>query len=185
MKKELALDTTNSNKQIERKDFITEYKNKFKSKKYKVKIEKDCDLNMDGQIDKIFVFEPLEITNNKLIKNSLVCILINKKLSYNIHENKNIIYTLFFNSMAEGFQDLVVKNNYFTIEENNQAGNIRKNDYITFKYDFKYDEILLYKYGIEFISVDGENDKTLSYDKISWGKIFFKDFDTLKEKLIK
>lgn len=106
-------------------------------------------------------------------------------MSYDVYENKNIIYTSFFNSMAEGLQNIVIKDSYFTLEENNQAGDIRENDYITFKYDLKSKEIILHKYGIELISVDGENDQTFSYDKTNFGKILFKDFDidNLKEKI--
>ncbi|WJS92806.1 hypothetical protein NYQ10_11990 [Flavobacterium johnsoniae] len=156
---------------------MEDYKAKYKSKKYNPRIEKDCDLNMDGQIDKIIIFEPSEITNNKLTKESPVCVFIKKEKGYDIFENKNIIYTSFFNSMAEGLQDLVVKDNYFTFEENNQAGDIKGNDYITFKYDLKSNKILLHKYSFELVSFDGENDKNFTYDNTVFGKIFFKDFD--------
>lgn len=114
---------------------------------------------MDGQIDKILIFEPVESVNNKQTKDSPICVLINKELKYDVYENKNIIYTSFFNSMAEGLHDVVTKNNYFTIEENNLAGDIRENDYITFKYDLKSNEIILHKYSIELISVDGKTIK--------------------------
>ncbi|UPZ13840.1 hypothetical protein [Flavobacterium humidisoli] len=177
--KEIVGDTLTINKT---KDYIKDYKAKYTSKKYNIRVEKDCDLNMDGQIDKIIVFEPSEIANNKLTKKSPVCIFIKKENNYDIYENKNIIYTSFFNSMAEGFQDLVIKDNYFTFEENNQAGDVRGNDYITFKYDLKSNEILLHKYSIELISIDGENDKTFTYDKKVFGSIFFNDFDIDKIK---
>ncbi|MGE8340656.1 MAG: hypothetical protein ACN6OI_06450 [Flavobacterium sp.] len=168
------------------KDFIENYKAKYKSKKYNIRIEKDCDLNMDGQTDKIIIFEPFEISDNKLTKESPVCVFIKKGENYDVYENKNIVYTSFFNSMAEGLQDLVVKNSYFTFEENNQAGDIRGNDYITFKYDLKSKEIILHKYSIEIITVDGgENDKTFTYGKEVFGNIFFNDFDIdkIKEKI--
>ncbi|WP_029269172.1 hypothetical protein [Flavobacterium sp. KJJ] len=161
----------------ETKNNIENYKIRYKSKKYNVKVEKDCDLNKDGQMDKIIIFEPSEIANNKLTKESTVCVFIKKKKDYDVYENKNIIYTSFFNSMAEGLQDLVVKDNYFTFEENNQAGDIRGNYYITFKYDLKSKEIILHKYSIELISIDGENDKTFTYDNTVFGKILFKNFD--------
>lgn len=165
------------------KDFIENYKAKYKSKKYNIRIEKDCDLNMDGQMDKIIIFEPSEIADNKLTKESPVCVFIKKGENYDVYENKNIVYTSFFNSMAEGLLDLVVKDSYFTFEENNQAGDIRGNDYITFKYDLKSKEIVLHKYSIELITIDGgENDKTFTYGKEVFGNIFFNDFDIDKIK---
>jgi hypothetical protein len=180
--KEIVSDTLSVNRT---KDYIEDYKAKYKTKKYNLRVEKDCDLNMDGQMDKIIIFEPSEIANNKLTKESPVCVFIKREKGYDVYENKNIIYTSFFNSMAEGLQDLVVKDNYFTFEENNQAGEVRGNDYITFKYDLKSKEIVLHKYSIELISVDGENDKTFTYGKEVFGKIFFNDFDIdkIKEKI--
>lgn len=180
--KEIANDTLSANRT---KDYIEDYKAKYKAKKYNRRVEKDCDLNMDGQMDKIIIFEPSEIANNKRIKESPVCVFIKKEKGYDVYENKNIIYTSFFNSMAEGLQDLVVKDNYFTFEENNQAGEVRGNEYITFKYDLKSNEIVLHKYSVELISVDGENDKTFTYGKEVFGKILFNDFDIdkIKEKI--
>lgn len=174
-----------SDNQTEKKNILKDYIKLYKLKNYKVNIEKDCDLNMDGQMDKIIIFEPSEIPNNKLTKESPVCIFIKKEKGYDVYENKNIICTSFLNSMAEGLQDLVVKDNYFTFEENNQAGEVRGNDYITFKYDIKSKEIVLHKYSIELLSVDGENDKTFTYGKEVFGKIFFDDFDIdkIKEKI--
>ncbi|MBL0737185.1 hypothetical protein JI750_09835 [Flavobacterium sp. GN10] len=174
-----------SDNQIEKENVLKDYTKLFKLKNCKVKNEKDCDLNMDGKMDKIIIFEPSEIANNKLTKESSVCVFIKKEKGYDIYENKNIIYTSFFNSMAEGLQNLVVKDNYFTFEENNQAGEVRGNDYITFKYDLKSNEIVLHKYSVELISVDGENDKTFTYGKEVFGKIFFNDFDIdkIKEKI--
>lgn len=171
--------------QTEKKNILKDYIKLYKLKNYKVKIEKDCDLNMDGQMDKIIIFEPSEIADNKLTKESPVCVFIKKGENYDVYENKNIVYTSFFNSMAEGLQDLVVKDSYFTFEENNQAGDIRGNDYITFKYDLKSNEIVLHKYSVELISVDGENDKTFTYGKEVFGKIYFNDFDIdkIKEKI--
>lgn len=181
----VLIDTTQIKNEIDG-NFISKYKRRFKDN-YTIKFEKDCDLNKDGQTDKIFIFEPLKIKNNKQTKDSPVCVLIKKEKDYTIYENKNIIYTSFFNSMAEGLQDLVVKDNYFTIEENNVASDIRQNDYITFLYDLKSDKIILHKYGIEFISSDGENDSTVTYSNKDFNTINFSSFDidVIKEMLIK
>ena len=128
-------------------DFIIEYKKRFKNNHYKIKFEKNCDLNKDGLFDKIFVFECENLKNNESVKNSPVCILINSKNSYSVYENKNIIYTSFVNSLAEGFQDLIIKNNFFTVEQNTGANSNRINEYVTFIFDLKLNKIILHKYA--------------------------------------
>ncbi|MCV9926934.1 SH3 domain-containing protein [Flavobacterium sp. LS1R49] len=168
----------------------TEFKKDLQSKGYVITVEKKCDLNQDGKEDQLLVFEPKVIgsnSSNDIIMNSPVCILINKgNDKYLVYKNLNIIYTVVSNCPSDGFQSLVVKDNYFTIEQNTCGGWYLIDEYTTFKFDKNSDEIVLHKFGQSFS--DRKNPDKVIPDLLlstkNFGKILFQNFNskTILEK---
>ncbi|MBV6878680.1 hypothetical protein NG800_002210 [Epilithonimonas ginsengisoli] len=120
---------------------------------YKLIFEKKCDLNGDGLQDIILVVSiKKEFTQNDIITlDSPIYVLLNNgDKTYKSLRNRDLIYTFMPNTPAEGFKDVVVKNNYFTIEQQEGAGWLFIDTYTTFKYDITKKEIILSKYGRSF-----------------------------------
>ncbi|QAR30782.1 DUF3828 domain-containing protein [Ornithobacterium rhinotracheale] len=65
-------------------------------------------------------------------------------------ENKHLIFPYDENCPADGFQKLVSKKNYFTIEQTYCKDFLIVSSYTTFKISTKTDRIYLYKYGEEY-----------------------------------
>lgn len=138
-------------------------------------LNKECDLNMDNIKDKILVFSPKNINTEH--KFSTVSVLIYKKNGEFIEYNNNKIINSFNpNSYAEGFRDIAVKNNYFTIEENISSEPMQ-DKYTTFTFDKKSNSIYLYKLGFSTIYSNASQDKSITYSSKDFGVIRFENFD--------
>ncbi|SFI50085.1 DUF3828 domain-containing protein [Halpernia frigidisoli] len=120
---------------------------------YKLIQSKQYDLNGDGFNDIFLVFEPIKTftQEDEITLDSPVYILMSDgKNKFHVFKNKNIIYTFIPNSPAEGFRNLTIKNNFFTIEQQEGSGWFFIDSYTTFKYDKITKEIVLTKYGESF-----------------------------------
>lgn len=149
---------------------------------YQIEKKKQCDLNGDGFNDIIMVFQPLGSfsPDDELTMDSPVYVLINNgKNQFQVYRNKNIIYSFFPNSPAEGFTDLVIKDNFFTIEQIEGGGWLFVNSYTTFKFDKKTQKIVLSKYGKSY--TDRRNPEGVIPDQIytskNFGTVHFTDFN--------
>lgn len=169
---------------------IDNIKKDLQNQGYEISTEKKCDLNKDGKEDNILIFEPKVIktnSNSDVTLNSPVCILINKgNDNYLVYKNLNIIYTSNSTCPSDGFQSLIVKDNYFTIEQNTCGGWYLIDEYTTFKFDTTSNEIVLHKFGQSFTDRKDPNkdvpDSVLSIK--NFGKILFENFNsqTISEK---
>lgn len=150
---------------------------KSKSIKDSLILDKDCDINLDNVKDKILVFSP----KNANIENAfskVYVLLLNKDGSFKEYSNNKIINSYNPNSYAEGFQDIVIKNNYFTIEENIASQPIQ-DKYTTFTYDKKNNSIYLHKIGFSTIYPDASQDKSTTYSSKDLGVIKFENYDPM------
>ncbi|EKT3967236.1 SH3 domain-containing protein [Flavobacterium psychrophilum] len=170
---------------------ITAFKKDLQSKGYVVSAEKKCDLNQDGQEDQLLVFEPKQIaanSNGDITMNSPVCILINKgNNDYAVSKNLNVIYTTISNCPSDGFQNLVVKDNFFTIEQNTCGGWYLIDEYTTFKYDRNTNQIVLHKFGQSFSdrkNPDKEIPDTVLSNK-NFGIVLFENFNSKTIKVMR
>ncbi|MFH7015051.1 hypothetical protein [Flavobacterium sp. FlaQc-47] len=169
---------------------IDSIKRDLQNQGYQISAEKKCDLNKDGKEDDVLIFEPKVIksdSNNDVIMNSPVYILIsNENNNYQVYKNLNIIYTSNSTCPSDGFQSLVVKDNYLTIEQNTCGGWYIIDEYTTFKFDITSNEIVLHKFGQSFTDRKDPNkdvpDSVLSNK--NFGKILFENFNskTILEK---
>lgn len=166
------------------KDDLEEFKNKVKKEGFKNIFEKDCDLNNDEIRDKILVFSselPANFKPNDY-EESIVCVYVSGKL----FQNKNIILKQYVGNTAAGFNDVKIKDNFFTIEQVNGGGYSMVKEYTTFKFFNDTKEIVLHKYSrIETIrSEEDENEKSYNYSSKDFGHISFGDYnsETILEK---
>jgi hypothetical protein len=163
---------------------IEEFRKEIEKKGFKSVFEKECDLNQDKNQDKIMVYStdfPEKIGPNDY-KEFIVCINISGKL----FQNKNVIAKYYTGNVAAGFNDIKIKDNYFTVEQVNGWGNGIVNEYTTFKYSKEVNGIVLHKYSrIENERSDGdEKEKSYNYSAKNFGNISFEDYDseTILEK---
>jgi hypothetical protein len=151
---------------------------------FKSVFEKDCDLNQDKNEDKIIVYSTdfPEKTGPNDYKEYIVVVFISGKL----FQNKNIISKYYTGNVAAGFNDIKIKDNYFTVEQVNGWGNGIVKEYTTFKYSKETKGINLDKYSrIENQRSDGdEKEKTYNYNIKNFGNISFEDYnsETILEK---
>lgn len=157
---------------------------KIKNEGFKDIFEEECDLNQDGIQDKIIIYStefPKNIGTNDY-KEFIVCVSVLGK----IFQNKNIIEEYYPDNVAAGFDDIKIKDNYFTVEQVNGRGNGVVREYSTFKYSKETNEIMLHKYSrIETERSSGdENEKSYNYSVKNFGNISFDEYnsDTILEK---
>ena len=158
--------------------FITE----IEKQGFKNILEKKCDLNQDKINDKIIVYStsfPQTIETDDY-KEFIVSVFISDKL----FQNRNIILKYYSDNVATGFNDVKIKDNYFTIEQTNGIGNGVVQEFTTFKYSSN--QILLHKYSIieNERSNGDENEKIYTYTTKNFGTILFQDYniETIKSK---
>ncbi|OWP83012.1 hypothetical protein BWK59_12795 [Flavobacterium davisii] len=141
-------------------------------------LKKECDLNMDKKTDYIVILKP---NKNKIKKGENiinVCVFINNPDGFILNECGGIIYPPNTNSLAEGFQNLVVKNNYFTFEQQSASGqDFFENEDTTFKYDTTKKKIYLHKFSISRLHTNSKKDFTKIYSKKNFGDIEFFNFE--------
>ena len=137
------------------------------------------DLDGDGIKDKI------EIYKNTISKEQFdqehfslpVKIFKGTKSGFELwKENKNLVYSVDNTCVSEGFSNVVVKDNYLTIEAQTCYDyNILVDGYITFKVE--NDDIFLYKYGEEYFDKSNHDKKIPSkvWTQKNFGKIKFQD----------
>ena len=149
----------------------------LQSKDFSLIKQQTCDLNEDGNQDEILIFG-----NNKeykpednSTKSAPVIVLINDgENSYTQFQNKNI-YPNDFNDL---FQNLVIKNSYFTIELSNESPDeYTSNKYVTFKYQKNNKNIVLHKYSEITNWSDGKTNNIIYSDK-DFGIVLFNDFSS-------
>ena len=150
------------------------FKEKMQQNGYSVYKEATCDLNGDSQLDYILVFSK----GAELTEFILDVLLSNKNGGYTVLENSRAIQSNPHTTYATGLENIVVKNNYFTLEENTSGGDPSQNIYTTFMYDKKTNSVKLHKYGIETIYPDTSKDWSKTYSEKDFGIIKFSDFDS-------
>lgn len=99
---------------------------------------------------KIIVLEKEEKKNNRANWHFELPIIILKNNRIQIAKNERLLYKFNDNCPAEGFQGIVSKNNYFTIQQISCRDFLFVISYITFKIDSSTNNIILHKYGEEY-----------------------------------
>ncbi len=150
----------------------------LKNKGFKIVLEKKCDLDKDGIEDKIIVFANSfrkKIEPDDYVKHIIFVVIRNK-----LFKNDKIILDYYSDNVASGFNDIKIKDNFFTIEQANGLGNGISRDYTTFKYILESGKIILYKYSsiqTERSSGD-ENEKTYNFSFKEFGTILFEQYNS-------
>lgn len=149
--------------------------NLSKKENYSIIKELKCDLNQDKIEDEIIVYKNNKEFNSddEFSKKSLIVVFFgvgNNK--YRKVENSNI----FANDSNDFFGNLVINDNLFNVELNNEIPDQYMIDkVITFKYDNLSKCILLSKYS-QILS--GDKNETLFYTNKNFGKISFEEYDS-------
>ncbi len=154
----------------------------IKQTKEKLSIIKQTiqDINKDGIEDKIEIYKNENISDNFNKEHFKLPVRIYKGTNSGEFElwaeNNKIVYNLNNNCVSEGFNNIKVKKEYFTIEAQTCYDyNILVNGYITFK--VIDDEIYLYKYGEEYFD-KAEHEKKIpskTWSTKDFGKIKFEN----------
>lgn len=168
---------------------INEIETEMNSKYSMIKNIK-CDLNKDKLEDIILVFEPKNQSssnNSDTVMDSPVLVMINQgNNKFSVSKNLNIIQTINSNCPSDGFGNIVLKDNYFTIEQNICGGWYLADEYITFKYDLEKKELILHKFSQSL--TDRKNPEKeipeLNLTNKKFGNIYFEGFnrETILEK---
>ena len=98
---------------------------------------------------KVVVLEKTEKKNQDNPQHNSLPIIIKKQDGSEYAKNNNLVFKYNDNCPADGFQRLVAKNNYLTIEQTYCKDFMFVNSYTTFKIN-ENQEIVLYKYGEEY-----------------------------------
>ncbi|PKB18727.1 hypothetical protein [Flavobacterium sp. 5] len=142
-------------------------------------------LNWKDQVFKILALEKKVNDKENAQHNSLLIIIL-KKFNNEFIEaksNKNIVFKYDYNCPADGFQKIVVKNNYFTIEQVYCKDFLFVNSYTTFRFDEKTKEIVMHKYSEAY--TDRSNPYKLIPNKIKTIKDFGKiQFEAITQELL-
>ncbi|TDO20955.1 hypothetical protein [Pedobacter duraquae] len=158
---------------------LTERTKKSMQLDYILEKEESCDLNNDQKKDVILVYKPKNIDKELESLDTPVILLLSQNNDYIKLSNSNILYSYIpDNSVLEN--NLVTKNEYFTLEQTEGNGSNKRKTYITFKFEKGSKQLLLSKYGIE-TSFPGKNKivtKTQLFSIKDFGKIKFEDFNT-------
>lgn len=153
-----------------------------KKGKYSILKETKCDINQDNIEDEIFVYKnnkEFDSDDDSTKQSPIVIFLGIGNNKFEKSENPNI----FVNDSNDFFKNLVVKDNFFTVELNNEVPDKYVIDkYITFKYDKRSKRIILFKYGQNSL---GDKNENLLYTSKDFGEIYFEQYDsnTILEKI--
>jgi len=137
------------------------------------------DLDGDGIKDKIEVYKNTSLKDQFEQEHFSLPIRIFKGTQNGFElwkENKNLVYSVDNNCVSEGFSNIVVKGNYFTIEAQSCYDyNVLVDGFITFKVE--NNDIFLYKYGEEYFD-KSNHDKEISskvWTQKNFSKVKFQD----------
>lgn len=160
------------------KKLVKDAKNSMQAE-YILEKEKICDLNNDYKDDIILVYKPKNIDKEIESLDTPVVVLLSQNNNYSKIKNSNILYSYIpGNSVLDN--NLVIKNEFFTLEQTEGNGNNKKKTYITFKFDKSSRHIFLSKYGVE-TSVPGKKGMvttTQIFSAKDFCNIGFEDFDS-------
>lgn len=160
------------------KKWVKDTKNSMQTD-YILEKEKICDLNNDQKEDIILVYKPKNVDKEIESLDTPVIVLLSQNNNYMTMKNSNILYSYIpGNSVLDN--NLVIKNEFFTLEQTEGNGNNKKKTYITFKFDKSSRHIFLSKYGVE-TSVPGKKGmitRTQIFSAKDFGQIRFEDFDS-------
>jgi len=148
-------------------------------KEYILEKEKTCDLNNDHREDIVLVYKPKNVDREIESFDTPVIVLLSQNNNYMKMKNSNILYSYIpDNSVLDN--NLVIKNEFFTLEQTVGNGNNKKKTYTTFKFDKSSKHILLSKYGVEtsFPGGKGMVTKTQIFSAKDFGQIRFENFDS-------
>jgi hypothetical protein len=146
---------------------------------YVVKDSLKCDLNLDGVSDYLLVFKD---KNEEVISETLRPIFILEGIKgggYRLAEkNDSIVLNKDEGGIwGDPYSRLIAKKNYFSIEHFG-GSNWRWTRIFTFKYDLKTKKYILHKDGgISYHTSNPNKLENLTYNKKSWGKIEFKNYN--------
>lgn len=147
-----------------------------------------CDFNNDKIKDYILVVD--EKKNN--LENAQhqaplpILIIQGVKTGFKLwKKNEHIVEDLDDNCPADGFQKIVSKLNYFTVESTVCQDNFYLTHFTTFKYSKESDNVTLHKFGIKKINRQNPNQKYVDkiYTVKEFGRILFEEFSIEKLKL--
>lgn len=139
------------------------------------------DLDGDGIKDKIEVYKNTSLKDQFEQEHFSLPIKIFKGTQNGFElwkENKNLVYSADNNCVSEGFSNIVVKGNYFTIEAQSCYDyNVLVDGFTTFKVE--NNDIFLYKYGEEYFD-KSNHDKEIPpkiWTQKDFSKVKFQDVD--------
>lgn len=146
-----------------------------KNETHKLILNKECDLNNDNLSDRVLVFSPRKIDAQNRF--STVYVLIHKPdEGLTEYSNSRIINAYNPNSYAEGFINISIKSNFFTIEENIST-QPQQNKYTTFVFNKKNKSLDLHKLGFTTLYPDTSQDKEITYTSQDFGLVSFEKYD--------
>ena len=149
--------------------------NSEKEGKFSIIKESKCDINQDRIEDKIIVYKnnkEFDSDDDTTKQSPIVVFLGVGNNKFKKFENPNI----FSNDSNDFFENLVIKDNFFTVELNNEVPDQYLIDkHITFKYDKPTESIVLFKY---VQNLSGDKNETLMYTSENFGKIDFEQYNS-------
>ncbi|KUJ54986.1 hypothetical protein AR686_15645 [Chryseobacterium aquaticum subsp. greenlandense] len=137
------------------------------------------DLDGDGIKDKIEVYKNTSLKDQFEQEHFSLPIKIFKGTQSGFElwkENKNLVYSVDNNCVSEGFSNIVVKGNYFTIEAQSCYDyNVLVDGFTTFKVE--NNDIFLYKYGEEYFDKSNHDKEIPSkvWTQKNFSKVRFQD----------
>lgn len=137
------------------------------------------DLDGDGIKDKIEVYKNTSLKDQFEQEHFSLPIKIFKGTQNGFElwkENKNLVYSVDNNCVSEGVSNIVVKDNYFTIEAQSCYDyNVLVDGFITFKVE--NNDIFLYKYGEEYFDKSNHDKEIPSkvWTQKNFSKVRFQD----------
>lgn len=128
---------------------------------------------------KILVLEKNSNRNKEHFANQIILLKNNNNLFYKYLQNNNVIFEYDDNCPSVGFDSVLVKNNYFTIQQMFCSDFNFVHSFTTFKVDEITNEIFLHKYGQKY--TDRSNPDRVIPDDVytikDFGKVSFEDFN--------
>ncbi len=163
-----------SNVILTKKDPINEIIKKFSEDKYDLLEKKMCDLNSDKKNDYILVFSNKSDFLSGFPETYIAPIVIMLSNGNKFYVLNN--YNIYPNNFGDYYDDIKIKDNYFTLE----LANVKPNDYesekyITFK--FKDGKIILHKFS-ELIDWKDGSRSTINLDEKNFKQIPFSNFNS-------